>query len=304
MNRRRFLGASAAGTIALLSGCLGSSDGGSPPQPVTKWVVPRPDDGSDSGTDEIVASSPSRKVEIDDEVSKDIEKIADEETSYVWGDVDPSALDFDILAFSVDNGSYSIITGSFDTSEAGSKLEEITQTQASTYEGFDVYPGITTESGGSTTSEGAIAVGNGVVVEVWNYPGASTDLIHRIVDARKGVSERLVDQHDGLATSASRMDVGYSTYLYGVGLIERPAPRRGAFAGMTTYGRTRSLGGKSAHVHEVFVFESAKRAKSASLDTYTSAKKSQPHISSLSHSVDGNVIELTASRPPNSVNWG
>lgn len=303
MNRRRFLGASAAGTATLLSGCLGVMDGGSSLQPVTNWLVPRPTGESDSNTDEIRVASPSRKLEIDDDVSEDLEEIAGEETSYVWGDVDPSAVDLDILASSTDNGSYTISTGSFDTSEARSTLEDMSQTEASTYEGFDVYPDMTIESG-PTTAEATFGVGDSVVLGVWNYPGESTDLLHRIVDAGTEASGRLVDQHDELATAASRMDLGYSAYLYGVGEIERPAPYRGAFAGMRTYGQTYTLNGGSVDVHEVFVFESADSAKSASLDTYLSEKRSQERDSSLSHSVDGNVIEVTESMPPSAADWG
>lgn len=303
MNRRRFLGASAAGTATLLAGCLGASDGESSLQPVTNWLVPRPTGESDSNTDEIIVSSPSRTVEIDEEVSKDLEKIAGEETSYVWGDVDPSAVELDILAFSTDNGSYTITTGSFDTSEARSTLEDMSQSEMSTDEGFDVYPEMTIESD-PTTSEVAFGVGDGVVVGVWNYPGESTDLLHRIVDAGTEASGRLIDQHDGIATAASRMDLGYSTYLYGVGEIERPAPYRGAFAGMRTYGQSFSLNGGSVDVHEVFVFESADSAKSASVDTYVSEKESQSPDSSLSHNVDGNVIEVTESMPPSAADWG
>lgn len=302
MNRRRFLGTAGATAAASLAGCLGVLEGGSGGSydTVTKYTYSKDDAESGQRNFSALQRSPSTVLELDEHVSMDLQAQLDQSTSYAWGDVDPATLDHEIEIMPGGDGEtpyYRVFLGSFDLGAARDRLAESSE-GTSTYEGFDVYAGVTgSTSSSSQQAKVAVAVGEGAVVQSGGVLGnsGSVDQLHRVADAAVGSADPITAANDDLAAVAGRIQPGISSILEPRNPDQQTNVEQGRFAGVTAGGSYGTVDGDTVNTSVLLVFESDDAASAAPVGEYVSQARSSGRLDSATHSVDGHVVEIEGS---------
>lgn len=248
---------------------------------------------------EVTSRSLARYVELRDDESVALSGQRPAASQFVWGDVDPAALELEVEvqpAAAVGIDYYRVFTGAFDADAARDALASASERRAGSHEGYDLYAGVSPSDGDGT---GAYGVGDGVVVQVGGaFQSTGTpEQVQRVVDAGTGASARLTDQDDAVREVTSRIG---SEFVAGV---ERQDPDQetdvetSSFAGVEAVGYGSRVEGGTFRIHEVYAFGTADAVEAGEFEAYVSHQESDGRLDSASFGVDGRVVTVDSEGP-------
>lgn len=130
-------------------------------------------------------------------------------------------------------------------------------------------------------------------------PAKEADTLAFMIDTRKGVEDRYVDEVDAADRLTRELDAGHHHrgWIFHEGRRDTDAPEDGRFPGLTGRGRSLRIQGARTQVRGVFVFDDRDAAAEADVGTWAATRGDSAywrHADEIDTSVDGETVVATA----------